>query len=54
MKWIEDPDGQKPCALRDQTLEPAFGTFKLAIAHRQFLMRGLNSNQGEWDSIAMI
>jgi hypothetical protein len=39
--------------LRDQTLEPVFGTIKLAIAHRQFLMRGLKNNQGEWDSVAM-
>lgn len=35
-------------ALRKSTVETVFGVIKQAMGFRQFLLRGLQSVQGEW------
>ena len=40
-------------AKRKTTSEPVFGVIKQAMRLRQFLMRGLEGVNGEWNLVAM-
>jgi len=50
---LKTPQGKKLYALRKQTPEPVFGIIKSAMGFRQFLLRGLQNVQGEWDLVTM-
>ena len=39
--------------LRKQTVEPVFGIIKSVMGFRQFLLRGLDAVQGEWNLVTM-
>jgi transposase len=45
--------GRKLYALRKQTPEPVFGIIKSVMGFRQFLLRGLQNVQGEWNLVTM-
>ena len=45
--------GRKLYGLRKQTVEPVFGIIKSVMGFRQFLLRGLDSVQGEWSLVTM-
>jgi len=45
--------GRKLYGLRKQTVEPVFGIIKSVMGFRQFLLRGLDSVQGEWNLVTM-
>lgn len=50
---LQTPEGKKLYALRKQTPEPVFGIIKSVMGFRQFLLRGLDSVQGEWSLVTM-
>lgn len=50
LKTIE---GRKLYGLRKQTVEPVFGIIKSVMGFRQFLLRGLDAVQGEWNLVTM-
>ena len=50
---LKTPEGKKLYALRKQTPEPVFGIIKSVMGFRQFLLRGLQNVQGEWDLVTM-
>jgi len=50
---LKTPAGKKLYGLRKQTPEPVFGIIKSAMGFRQFLLRGLQNVQGEWDLVTM-
>lgn len=50
---LKTPEGKKLYGLRKQTPEPVFGIIKSAMGFRQFLLRGLQNVQGEWDLVTM-
>ncbi len=50
---LKTPAGRKLYALRKQTPEPVFGIIKATMGFRQFLLRGLESVQGEWSLVTM-
>ncbi len=43
--------GRKRYALRKQTVEPVFGIIKSVMGFRQFLLRGLEKVEGEWNLV---
>ena len=45
--------GRKLFGLRKQTVEPVFGIIKSVMGFRQFLLRGLDAAQGEWNLVTM-
>ena len=45
--------GRKLYALRKQTPEPVFGIIKSVMGFRQFLLRGLEKANGEWNLVTM-
>ena len=45
--------GRKLYGLRKQTVEPVFGIIKSVMGFRQFLLRGLDAVQGEWNLVTM-
>lgn len=45
--------GRKLYALRKQTPEPVFGIIKSVMGFRQFLLRGLEQANGEWNLVTM-
>ena len=45
--------GRMLYGLRKQTVEPVFGIIKSVMGFRQFLLRGLDSVQGEWSLVTM-
>ena len=45
--------GRKLFGLRKQTVEPVFGIIKSVMGFRQFLLRGLDAVQGEWNLVTM-
>ena len=49
--WI--PAGRALYALRKQTAEPVFGIVKDVMGFRQFLLRGLEKVEGEWQLVAL-
>jgi transposase len=50
---LQTPEGKKLYALRKQTPEPVFGIIKSVMGFRQFLLRGLDTVQGEWSLVTM-
>ena len=49
-----DPDaGRALYAKRKQTVEPVFGVIKQAMSFRQFLLRGLDKVNGEWELVCL-
>lgn len=50
---LKTPAGRKLYALRKHTPEPVFGIIKATMGFRQFLLRGLESVQGEWSLVTM-
>jgi len=45
--------GKKIYAKRKSTVEPVFGIIKAVMGFRQFLLRGFNAVQGEWDLVCI-
>lgn len=45
--------GKKLYAKRKSTVEPVFGIVKAVMGFRQFLLRGFESVQGEWDLVCI-
>jgi transposase len=45
--------GRKLYAKRKSTVEPVFGIIKAVMGFRQFLLRGFESVQGEWDLVCI-
>jgi transposase len=45
--------GKKLYAKRKSTVEPVFGIIKAVMGFRQFLLRGFDSVQGEWDLVCI-
>ena len=39
--------------LRQQTVEPVFGIIKYVLGFRQFLLRGYENVQGEWQLVCL-
>jgi transposase len=50
---LQTPEGKKLYALRKQVPEPVFGIIKSVMGFRQFLLRGLDNVQGEWNLVTM-
>jgi len=50
---LKTPQGRKLYALRKQTPEPVFGIIKSVMGFRQFLLRGAENAQGEWNLVTM-
>jgi transposase len=50
---LQTDRGRKLYALRKQTVEPVFGIIKQAMGFRQFLLRGLQKVQGEWELVTL-
>lgn len=57
-KWIKDmkekmadPDARKTYRLRKQSVEPVFGIIKQVLGFRQFLLRGLDKADLEWQLV---
>ena len=47
------PEQRAHYRLRKQTVEPVFGIVKQAMGFRQFLLRGLETVEGEWGSVTL-
>lgn len=45
--------GKRVYAKRKSTVEPVFGIIKAVMGFRQFLLRGFNAVQGEWDLVCI-
>lgn len=50
---LETDTGRALYAMRKQTVEPVFGIIKDAMGFRQFLLRGLEKVEGEWQLVAL-
>jgi transposase len=50
---LKTPEGRELYRLRKQTPEPVFGIIKSVMGFRQFLLRGLENVQGEWNLVTM-
>ncbi len=50
---LQTPAGKSLYALRKQIPEPVFGIIKSVMGFRQFLLRGLDRVQGEWNLVTM-
>lgn len=54
MKYrLQTDAGREIYAKRKSTVEPVFGIIKSVMGFRQFLLRGVESAQGEWDLVCM-
>jgi Transposase DDE domain len=53
MHRLKTPEGRELYGLRKQTPEPVFGIIKSVMGFRQFLLRGLESVQGEWSLVTL-
>ena len=54
MKYrLHTEEGKALYAKRKSTIEPAFGIIKHVLGFRQFLLRGLDSVNGEWDLVCI-
>jgi hypothetical protein len=45
--------GKAVYATRKSTIEPVFGIIKSVMGFRQFLLRGFEAAQGEWDLVCI-
>jgi len=50
---LRTEEGKALYAKRKSTIEPAFGIIKHVLGFRQFLLRGLDSVNGEWDLVCI-
>ncbi len=50
---LQTTQGRKLYAKRKSTVEPVFGIIKNVMGFRQFLLRGLENVQGEWNIVCM-
>jgi transposase len=50
---LKTTEGKKLYAKRKSTVEPVFGIIKQALGFRQFLLRGLDSVEKEWNLVCM-
>ena len=50
---LKTPEGRALYGLRKQVPEPVFGIIKHAMRFRQFLLRGLEKVEGEWQLVAL-
>ena len=50
---LQQPEERRRYRLRQQTVEPVFGIIKSAMGFRQFLMRGLEKVQIEWNLVTL-
>ena len=50
---LKTREGRSLYALRKQTPEPVFGIIKSVMGFRQFLLRGLEKANGEWNLVTM-
>jgi transposase len=54
MKYrLHTQEGRKLYAKRKSTVEPVFGIIKNIMGFRQFLLRGVEAVQGEWDLVCI-
>ena len=49
----DENHSQRRYARRKQTVEPVFGIIKNVMGFRQFLLRGLEKVQGEWELVRL-
>jgi len=50
---LKTKEGRQIYAKRKSTVEPVFGIIKQVMRFRQFLLRGIESVQGEWSLVAI-
>ena len=50
---LRTPEGKALYAKRKSTIEPVFGIIKHVMGFRQFLLRGLQAVQGEWNLVCI-
>lgn len=50
---LESKEGRAKYRLRQQTVEPVFGIIKHVLGFRQFLLRGYEKVQGEWQLVCL-
>ena len=50
---LQTPEGKRLYALRKQSPEPVFGIIKSIMGFRQFLLRGIDKVQGEWNLVTL-
>ena len=50
---LHTPEGKALYAKRKSTIEPVFGIIKHVMGFRQFLLRGLQAVQGEWNLVCI-
>ena len=50
---LKTREGRQIYAKRKSTVEPVFGIIKQVMRFRQFLLRGFESVQGEWNLVAI-
>jgi hypothetical protein len=50
---LHTPEGKALYAKRKSTVEPVFGIIKHVMGFRQFLLRGLQAVQGEWNLVCI-
>ena len=50
---LKTADGRALYAKRKTTIEPTFGVIKSVMGFRQFLLRGFQAVQGEWDLVCL-
>ncbi len=50
---FQTPEGKKLYALRKHIPELVFGIIKSVLGFRQFLLRGLDNVEGEWNCATM-
>ena len=50
---VKTTEGRKHYKKRKETIEPAFGIIKAAMGFRQFLLRGLDKVQIEWNLVML-
>lgn len=50
---LKTPTGKALYALRKSTVEPVFGIIKQVLGFRQFLLRGLDAVEKEWNLVCM-
>ena len=47
-------EGRRLYGLRKQTVEPVFGIIKHCMGFRQFLLRGVQKVNGEWELVTLV
>ena len=50
---MAEEEARKKYRLRQQTVEPVFGIIKYVLGFRQFLLRGYENVQGEWQLVCL-